>query len=138
MFGELVRRDMIGAGFPHRPYDGPIRWIVKHPAWEPMGYVASAVQSTAAGAVMAMHWGDLFDSLRSRVPDAAYRAGALVAAVVPGPDGAAVEVGGDRTHSFDLVICADGYRSPGRRTLFPGTHPRYRGYVVWRGIFAGT
>jgi 2-polyprenyl-6-methoxyphenol hydroxylase-like FAD-dependent oxidoreductase len=138
VFGELVRRDMIGAGFPHRPYDGPIRWIVKHTAWEPLGYVASAVQSTAAGAVMAMHWGDLFDSLRSRVPDAAYRAGALVAAVVPGAAGAAVEVGGDRAHGFDLVICADGYRSPGRRALFPGIHPRYRGYVVWRGIFAGT
>ena len=136
VFGELVRRDMIGAGFPLRPYDGPIRWIVKHPAWEPLGYVASAVQSTAAGAVMAMHWGDLFDSLRSRVPDAAYRAGALVTGVVPGSDGAAVEVG-DRTDSFDLVICADGYRSLGRRTLFPGTYPRYRGYVAWRGIFAG-
>jgi len=101
VFGELVRRDMIGAGFPHRPYDGPIRWIVKHPAWEPLGYVVLAVQPTAAGAVMAMHWGDLFDSLRSRVPDAAYRAGALVTGVVPGSDGATVEVGGDRTHSFD-------------------------------------
>src|SRR5260370_21226924 len=57
VFGELVRRDMIGAGFPHRPYDRPIRWIVKPTAWEPLGYVASAVQSTAAGAVIAMHCG---------------------------------------------------------------------------------
>jgi 2-polyprenyl-6-methoxyphenol hydroxylase-like FAD-dependent oxidoreductase len=137
VFGELVRRDLIGAGFPYRLYDGPIRWIVKHPAWEPLGYVASAVQSTAAGAVMAMHWGDLFGSLRSRVREDAYRAGALVTAVVPGPGGAAVELG-DRTYRFDLVICADGYRSLGRRTLFPGTDPRYQGYVVWRGIFAGT
>jgi hypothetical protein len=87
VFGELVRRDLIGADFPHRPYDGPIRWIVKQPAWEPLGYVASAVQSTAAGAVMAMHWGDLFDTLRGRVPEDAYRAGALVTAVVPGPGG---------------------------------------------------
>jgi 2-polyprenyl-6-methoxyphenol hydroxylase-like FAD-dependent oxidoreductase len=136
VFGELVRRDLIGADFPHRPYDGPIRWIVKQPAWEPSGYVASAVQSTAAGAVMAMHWGDLFDSLRSRVRQDAYRAGALVTAVVPGPVGAAVQLG-DRTHRFDLVICADGYRSLGRRTLFPATRPRYQGYVVWRGIYAG-
>lgn len=57
VFGELVRRDLIRADFPYRPYDGPIHWIVKQPAWGPSGYVASAVQSTAAGAVMAMHWG---------------------------------------------------------------------------------
>lgn len=137
VFGELVRRDMIGAAFPHLPYDGPIRWIAKLPLWEPLGYVASGVQSTAAGAVMAMHWGDLFDSLRGRVPEGAYRGGAFVTAVISSPDGAAVEVGGERTHNFDLVICADGYRSAGRRSLFPSTRPRYTGYVAWRGIFVG-
>lgn len=33
----------------------------------------------------------------------------------------------------DLVVCADGIRSTGRRILVPATEPRYAGYVVWRG-----
>jgi 2,6-dihydroxypyridine 3-monooxygenase len=33
----------------------------------------------------------------------------------------------------DLVVCADGIRSTGRRVLVPEAQPRYAGYVVWRG-----
>lgn len=33
----------------------------------------------------------------------------------------------------DLVVCADGIRSTGRRILLPGAEPRYAGYVAWRG-----
>jgi 2,6-dihydroxypyridine 3-monooxygenase len=33
----------------------------------------------------------------------------------------------------DLVVCADGIRSTGRRIMLPDAHPRYAGYVAWRG-----
>jgi 2,6-dihydroxypyridine 3-monooxygenase len=33
----------------------------------------------------------------------------------------------------DLVVCADGVRSTGRRILVPEAQPRYAGYVAWRG-----
>jgi 2-polyprenyl-6-methoxyphenol hydroxylase-like FAD-dependent oxidoreductase len=39
-----------------------------------------------------------------------------------------------REFSFDLVICADGYHSLGRQTLFPEVEMEYRGYVLWRGV----
>jgi len=35
---------------------------------------------------------------------------------------------------FDLVVCADGYRSMGRRLIDPDATPRYRGMVLWRGL----
>jgi 2,6-dihydroxypyridine 3-monooxygenase len=33
----------------------------------------------------------------------------------------------------DLVVCADGIGSTGRRILVPEAEPRYAGYVAWRG-----
>ena len=33
----------------------------------------------------------------------------------------------------DLVVCADGIRSTGRRILLPEAEPRYAGYVAWCG-----
>ncbi len=35
---------------------------------------------------------------------------------------------------FDLVVCADGYRSLGRGLIDPGAAPVYRGMVLWRGL----
>jgi 2,6-dihydroxypyridine 3-monooxygenase len=38
-----------------------------------------------------------------------------------------------RTLAADLVVCADGVRSTGRRIMLPEARPRYAGYVAWRG-----
>jgi 2,6-dihydroxypyridine 3-monooxygenase len=38
-----------------------------------------------------------------------------------------------QTLAADLVVCADGIRSTGRRIMLPDAHPRYAGYVTWRG-----
>jgi 2,6-dihydroxypyridine 3-monooxygenase len=38
-----------------------------------------------------------------------------------------------QTHTADLVVCADGIRSTGRRIMLPDVRPRYAGYVAWRG-----
>lgn len=38
---------------------------------------------------------------------------------------------------FDLVVCADGYRSTGRALIDPDATPRYRGMVLWRGLLDG-
>ena len=35
---------------------------------------------------------------------------------------------------FDLVVCADGYRSIGRRLIDPDATLHYRGMVLWRGL----
>jgi 2,6-dihydroxypyridine 3-monooxygenase len=38
-----------------------------------------------------------------------------------------------RTLTADLVVCADGIRSTGRRIMLPDVKTRYAGYVAWRG-----
>jgi 2,6-dihydroxypyridine 3-monooxygenase len=38
-----------------------------------------------------------------------------------------------QTLTADLVVCADGIRSTGRRIMLPEAKPRYAGYVAWRG-----
>jgi 2,6-dihydroxypyridine 3-monooxygenase len=38
-----------------------------------------------------------------------------------------------QTLTADLVVCADGIRSTGRRIMVPAAAPRYAGYVAWRG-----
>lgn len=50
-----------------------------------------------------------------------------------GGSGATVTLaGGDRVDA-DLVVCADGVASTGRRIFLPDVEPVYAGYVAWRG-----
>lgn len=81
------------------------------------------------------HWTSLWSSLRSRVADDRYHGGVSVVDAVERASGR-VEVrfhDGSRLDS-DLVVWADGYRSLGRRLLFPEVELRYRGYMLWRGL----
>ncbi len=48
-------------------------------------------------------------------------------------DGVTVELSGGETRHCDLLVCADGIGSVGRRLLLPEVQPRYAGYVAWRG-----
>jgi 2-polyprenyl-6-methoxyphenol hydroxylase-like FAD-dependent oxidoreductase len=83
----------------------------------------------------AFHWGDLHRGLRARMPAGTYRAGHAVASVAQaGEDHAAVRLADGSQHRFDLVVCADGYHSLGRRQLFAKVEPEYHGYICWRGV----
>jgi 2,6-dihydroxypyridine 3-monooxygenase len=48
-------------------------------------------------------------------------------------DAAILSLSDGRTFTTDLVVCADGVRSTGRRIMVPEARPRYAGYVTWRG-----
>jgi 2,6-dihydroxypyridine 3-monooxygenase len=48
-------------------------------------------------------------------------------------DSVIVELAGGGTRRGDLLVCADGIGSRGRRLLLPEVQPRYAGYVAWRG-----
>jgi 2-polyprenyl-6-methoxyphenol hydroxylase-like FAD-dependent oxidoreductase len=69
------------------------------------------------------------------VPEAIYQQGKTVTKASNVDGGRAViELDDGSHHTFDLVIFADGYRSLGRRTLFPEVELHYCGYVLWRGV----
>jgi 2,6-dihydroxypyridine 3-monooxygenase len=48
-------------------------------------------------------------------------------------DAATLSLTDGQTLAADLVVCADGIRSTGRRIMLPDAQPRYAGYVTWRG-----
>lgn len=50
-------------------------------------------------------------------------------------DGVIIELASGRSERCDLLVCADGIRSTGRRLIFPDAIPEYAGYVGWRGTF---
>lgn len=82
----------------------------------------------------ALNWGGLYRNLRARVPEGVYRTRHQVVAMHELPnDRVAVNFADSGTQAFDLVVCADGYASLGRQTLFPDVALRYAGYVLWRG-----
>ena len=82
-----------------------------------------------------LNWGGLYQNLRKRVPDEVYHSGQHATGLHQQVDGTVhVELADGTTHEFDLVVCADGYTSLGRRTLFPDSTLKYAGYVLWRGF----
>jgi 2,6-dihydroxypyridine 3-monooxygenase len=50
--------------------------------------------------------------------------------------GVTVRFASGEVERCDLLVCADGINSTGRRLLLPEVRPRYAGYVAWRGAIA--
>ncbi|MGH7880592.1 MAG: FAD-dependent monooxygenase, partial [Candidatus Binataceae bacterium] len=126
----LIRRDLVDADTPYFTGHAMIRsWRT---AREPRhGYVAWNQQAEIA----LLNWGVLYRNLRKRVPERVYRNGTRVVGLREEPNGPVrVELADGAALAFDLVVCADGYNSLGRRLLFPTVNIEYAGYVLWRGI----
>lgn len=86
-------------------------------------------------AVAVTNWGVLYQHLRRRVPDVCYHQGHTVTDIQETDDDAvSVHLSDGRAMRFDLVVCADGQHSVGRRLLFPAQPLQYVGYILWRGL----
>ena len=81
-----------------------------------------------------LNWAHLYQGLRRRVPDDRYRSGAAVERIEATPHGTTLHLLPGGSLDFNLVVCADGYRSLGRGLIDPGAAPAYRGMVLWRGL----
>jgi 2-polyprenyl-6-methoxyphenol hydroxylase-like FAD-dependent oxidoreductase len=132
VMATLVARDLIDSDTPYFPADRFTR-IWRTEKEHRYGYL---VWDQPANLEL-LNWGVLYRNLRKRVPDSAYHVEQKVIALRDRADGpVTVELAGGKSREFDLVICADGYASLGRRTLFPEVDIRYAGYVLWRGFLA--
>jgi 2-polyprenyl-6-methoxyphenol hydroxylase-like FAD-dependent oxidoreductase len=80
------------------------------------------------------NWAHLYQQLRRRVPDDVYRSGMAVERIEATPHGATLHLVQGDSREFDLVLCADGYRSLGRGIVDPDAGPVYRKIVLWRGL----
>lgn len=86
-------------------------------------------------------WQGLWQRLRQAIPDAHYVMGAKVHALEPGDADTPAQCrwGGqpqapESSLSADLVVLANGLRSPWRQRWFEAPAPRYAGYVAWRAM----
>ena len=84
--------------------------------------------------LMMLNWAHLYQCLRRGVPDDLYRSASTVELIEARPDGTTLHLRPGGSVDFDLVVCADGYRSMGRGLIDPGATPCYRGMVSWRGL----
>jgi 2-polyprenyl-6-methoxyphenol hydroxylase-like FAD-dependent oxidoreductase len=80
------------------------------------------------------NWAHLYQGFRRLVPDDLYCAGAAVERIETAPHGTTLHLLPGGSLGFDLVVCADGYRSLGRGLVDPGAALAYRGMVLWRGL----
>ena len=80
------------------------------------------------------NWAHLCQGLRRGVPDELYRGASAVELIEAGPHGTTLHLFRGGSWDFDLVVCADGYRSMGRRLIDPDATLHYRGMVTWRGL----
>ena len=83
---------------------------------------------------LGLDWANLHQRLRQLVPDDLYRSGSVVELIETRPDGTTLRLLRGGPADFDLVVCADGYHSMGRRLIATDATPRYRGMVLWRGF----
>lgn len=125
----LIDRDLIDADTP-RFVVADLSLVGRRDARDRYGHCALTLPLNMA----LLNWGDLWRQLRARVPDHVYVQGRTVTAVETTGDRPVVTAEDGWADDFDLVLFADGYRSLGRRTLFPDARLGYRGYVLWRGV----
>ena len=126
----FIARDLVDGDMAYAALDKMSRiWRSSEDPYH--GYVAWDQPAQLAG----LNWGGLYSNLRARVPDEIYLTHHRVMALHQNNDDrVGVELADGTTPEFDLVVCADGYTSLGRKTLFPDATIDYAGYVLWRGF----
>jgi 2-polyprenyl-6-methoxyphenol hydroxylase-like FAD-dependent oxidoreductase len=125
----FIARDLVDADLAYFPAPAFLR-ICRTADESRYGRLAWAQPAKLA----ALNWGGLYRNLRQRVPPSVYRTRHHVIGLAELPDTrVALTFADGDSMAFDLVVCADGYASLGRQTLFPQVALRYAGYVLWRG-----
>ncbi|MFT4562297.1 MAG: 2-polyprenyl-6-methoxyphenol hydroxylase-like FAD-dependent oxidoreductase [Gammaproteobacteria bacterium] len=125
----FISRDLVDADIPYFPATNFSR-IWRTPEEHKYGYLAWDQPAQLA----ALNWGALYRDLRARVPASVYRANQRIVSINQREQEVALELADGTNEVFDLVVCADGYASLGRKTLFPEVEVKYAGYVLWRGF----
>jgi len=130
LLDQLISEGMISENFPYFSI-AEMPFIGKNEKYEPYGRVAWAMPMNLS----VFHWQTLWNDLRSKVPDELYHTGSEVIQAGPGADDKMmIRTSDGKEEKFDLVLFADGYKSFGRKLLFPDARLKYRGYVLWRGL----
>lgn len=77
-------------------------------------------------------WNTIYRGLLRCFDERRYHLGSEVADFEQDDHGVTVSLTGGRTHTLDMLVCADGISSNARAKLLPGARAVYAGYVAWR------
>jgi 2-polyprenyl-6-methoxyphenol hydroxylase-like FAD-dependent oxidoreductase len=125
---DMMEQNLIGGPLPACRADFS-RFVTRGPGTGQQRWLGDVrVEATL------LNWAHLYQGFRRRVPDDLYRGGAAVGRIEATPHGTTLHLLQGGSLDFDLVVCADGYRSLGRGLADPGAAPVYRGMVLWRGL----
>jgi 2-polyprenyl-6-methoxyphenol hydroxylase-like FAD-dependent oxidoreductase len=91
---------------------------------------------TEGRAIYTSSWDTVYRAMRAALPDAAYRMGTETTAVDQTDEGVTLTFADGDTATGDLLVVAEGYRSPTREQFLPERQPTYAGYVAYRGTVA--
>lgn len=83
---------------------------------------------------LCVHWKNLCDALLDNFDQSCCHYNSNVTHIKNKENQIEVIVKGLDNFVFDYVICADGYNSLGRKTLFPDIYPEFANYIAWRGV----
>lgn len=81
-------------------------------------------------------WNTVYRALLKAFPEDRYHYGKEMTGFHEDGSALAVEFADGTDTGADLLVCADGVASTGRRLLLPDVEPSYAGYVAWRGTAA--
>jgi 2-polyprenyl-6-methoxyphenol hydroxylase-like FAD-dependent oxidoreductase len=125
---EMMARGLIAATLPACRADY-FRFVTRGPGTGEQRWLGDVQMSFTL-----LNWAHLYQRIRRCVPHDLYRRASTVEMIEARPQGTTLHLGRGGAWDFDLVVCADGYRSMGRGLIDPAAAPRYRGMVLWRGL----
>ena len=125
---DMVARGLFDGSVPACQADYS-RLVTRAPGTGPPRWLGDVQMSATL-----FNWAHLYESFRRQVPDGLYRSDAAVERIEATPHGTALHLLRGGSLDFDLVVCADGYRSLGRGIVDPGAALVYRQMVLWRGL----
>lgn len=93
---------------------------------------------TEGRAIYTSSWDTVYRAMRAALPDDDYRMGKETTGVSQTDAGVTLTFADGETATGDLLVVAEGYRSPTREQFLPERQPTYAGYVAYRGTVAET
>jgi len=81
-----------------------------------------------------VHWSGLFGELKKNLGNACYLLGKELISVERDGYEPVLHFADGTSETAELLVFTDGFRSLGRRLLYPEVELDYRGMVIWRGV----
>jgi|GEM_PF-911906 len=83
---------------------------------------------------MCIRWKTLYETLQKNIDRPRCHYNCNVTQIIDQKDQVELTINNHNRIKVDYLICADGYESIGRKTIFPKVHPEFSHYIAWRGV----